>query len=72
MSDGFYKLESGTIHHAPNFVRCNEYQLFRDQKDTYTYPVDGWRWFNSVVDAEAFYLPEIKQSLATTTASQIK
>jgi hypothetical protein len=32
----------------------------------------GWRWFNSVVDAEAFYLPEINQSLATTTASQVK
>ena len=63
MSDGFYKLESGTIHHAPNFVRSNEYELFREQKDSYTYPMGGWRWFDSAAEAEAFYLPAISQSL---------
>ena len=53
-TSGFYKQnEVGEWMHAPNFVVCSEYELYRDLKDTYTYPVDGWYWFDtSPVDPE--------------------
>jgi hypothetical protein len=56
-TSGFYKQdpESGTILHAPNFVYARDYTLLRADHATYTLPVDGWHWFNTLKQAEAFY-----------------
>lgn len=46
-TSGFYKQnEEGEWMHAPNFVYALEYELTRDKKDDYNYPVDGWYWFD--------------------------
>ena len=55
MSDGFYKLESGNLLYATQSVRCLEYTLLREEKDTYTYPIDGWYWFDSEEQAKIFF-----------------
>lgn len=61
MESGFYKNDNGTPLYAPNFVINKNFELLRENKDGYTYPVDGWTWFDSVEEAAAamgFELPE--------------
>jgi hypothetical protein len=47
---GFYKLEVDTkgsvMIHGTNLLNKN-YTLDISQKDTYTYPVDGWTYFDT-------------------------
>lgn len=50
----FYKLD-GSLLEAPNFVLNANYQLHKESKDNYTYPVDGWYWFDTVEEAYAFF-----------------
>jgi hypothetical protein len=54
MSDGFYKLD-GDLLHGPNYVLNAEYELRRDSKDRYTYPIGGWYWFDSDTEARVFF-----------------
>jgi hypothetical protein len=65
-TSGFYKVDNdGIFHHAPNFVRAPSYTLLATEKDTYTYPVDGWIWFDNMnLAAEHFniVLPENKEN----------
>ena len=61
MSSGFYKYESETVHHGPNFVLYKDFELRAESKDDHSYPVDGWYWFDTMEDAYAFFnipLPE--------------
>lgn len=51
---GFYKLD-GSLLYGPNYVLNANYQLYREQYETYTYPVDGWYWFDSEEEAKAFF-----------------
>lgn len=53
-TSGFYKLD-GELLYGPNFVLNQQYELFRDQYTTYTYPVDGWYWFESETLAKKFW-----------------
>lgn len=56
MSDGFFRLAGdGTLQHAPSFVIHLDYQLRRERHAEYSYPIHGWRWFDSVAEAEAFF-----------------
>ena len=47
---GFYKLEVDTkgsvMIHGTNLLN-KDYTLDISQKDTYTYPVDGWTYFDT-------------------------
>jgi hypothetical protein len=43
---GFYKLDDGNWQHAPNFVYAPTYELIKEHKDSYEYPVDGWTWYD--------------------------
>jgi hypothetical protein len=54
-TSGFYKLDPDgvTVLHGPNFVINANYELHREHKDTYDYPVDGWSWYNSEEEARA-------------------
>lgn len=53
-TSGFYKLDGGLIF-GPNFVLNKDYQLRRETKEQYTYPVDGWYWFDTTEEAEVFF-----------------
>lgn len=55
-TSGFYKLDpGGTLLYGPNFVINADYALYRDQHETYTYPVDGWYWFDTEAEAREFF-----------------
>lgn len=55
----FYKLEEGELFEAPNFVYAPTYTLLAENSAEYTYPVDGWLWFDSyALAAEFFGLPD--------------
>jgi hypothetical protein len=46
-TSGFYKIdEDGTLLYAHNWVIAPTYSLYRELKDTYSYPVDGWIWYD--------------------------
>ena len=53
-TSGFYKLD-GELLYGPNYVLNQAYELWRDSHDTYTYPVDGWYWFDSETLAREFW-----------------
>ena len=59
---GFYKKENEELLHGPNFVIFPDgIELSIDLKDTYTYPVNDWYYFDSEEDARIFFnlpLPE--------------
>lgn len=41
---GFYTTD---LRFAPNAVYAPGVTLLKEEKDTYTYPVGGWTWYNS-------------------------
>ena len=53
-TQGFYKFD-GDLLYAPNSVLNSQYKLLKDNHKDYTYPVDGWYWFDSGVDAYEFF-----------------
>lgn len=57
---GFYNTEwqddsTVILIYARNFVYNRDYQLLAEQHDTYTYPVAGWRWFDSEAQAREYF-----------------
>lgn len=40
--EGFYKKEGESLLYAPNYIEGQGFTLIIDNKDTYTYPVEGW------------------------------
>lgn len=53
-TSGFYKNNEGELLYGPNFVfgPFGQYTLKKETKDDYTYPVEGWYWFDSEVEAK--------------------
>ena len=49
----FYKRDGEELLVAPNFVRAPTFDLFAEDKDTYTYPVEGWTWYDTLDQAMA-------------------
>lgn len=47
-TSGFYKYdeEQQEWYYGPNKVININYELIRELKDTYMYPVDGWSWYD--------------------------
>ncbi len=61
-TSGFYRLDGDQLLCGPNFVYHRDYSLMRDNHTEYTYPVDGWYWFDSEQDARAhFDLPQVEE-----------
>lgn len=55
-TDGFYRVENGnTVICGRLYILNKDYALYRDEKDTYEYPIDGWHWFNSEDEAYEFF-----------------
>lgn len=57
----FYKLiDEVNYTYGPEVISA-EYQLLTEDKDSYTYPVDGWIWANSENEAREFFnLPPLE------------
>jgi hypothetical protein len=55
ISSGFYKYESNNMLFGPNFVKNNQYELTKENKEEFEYPVDGWYWFDSEDKAYEFF-----------------
>ena len=51
----FYKLIDEKNYTFGPEVLSVEYQLLTEDKDTYTYPVDGWIWFDTEEEARAYF-----------------
>lgn len=51
----FYKLNNRGLQVAPTSVEAPTFSLYADQKDTYTYPVGGWYWFDTEAQAYDFF-----------------
>ncbi len=46
LKSGFYKETEDGWYYAPNAVYNGDYSLLKEQKDTYSFPVDGWSWYD--------------------------
>lgn len=51
----FYKLDGTNLLNGPNYVLSGSYNLYKEEKDTYTYPIDGWYWFDSEEEARIYF-----------------
>jgi hypothetical protein len=55
----FYKFDNNELFVAPSFVHGPSYDLNKDHKDKYTFPVEGWYWFDTLEEAKSFFnIPE--------------
>lgn len=63
-TSGFYKKEAAEILYAPNIIQGPNYALYAAEKDSYTYPVDGWIWAQSEADAIT-YFETVEQAVPT-------
>ena len=54
-TSGFYKNDDGNLLFAPNFVYAPTFALERELSKIYTYPVEGWYWFNTEYEANAHF-----------------
>lgn len=54
-TSGFYKKEVEDILYGVSEVMGPDFNLRRDEKDQYEYPVHGWYWFDSTEEAYAFF-----------------
>lgn len=53
---GFYKLDQDSnFFFAPNFVYSPTVTLLRSDYLTYSYPQDGWYWFDDYLTAKLFF-----------------
>lgn len=59
-TSGFYKNDVD-IMYAPNLVYNINYTLNADLRDDYTYPIDGWYWFDSIESAYLFFDEQLPQ-----------
>jgi len=59
-TSGFYKLDDDLLY-APNFVLgpYQNYELRKETKNNYSYPIDGWYWFNSIEEAKSFLITSV-------------
>ena len=51
----FFKNNNRKLLEAPNSVINKDYELKIEDKDTYTYPVNGWYYFETKDEALKFF-----------------
>lgn len=55
----FAKNDNGNLLTAVSAVKSADYSLEAEKHEEYTYPVDGWYWFDTETAAREFFdLPE--------------
>ena len=55
MTPGFGKFQGGEFQWAPNSVHAPGFTLLIADHESYAYPMDGWHYFASCAEAEAFF-----------------
>jgi hypothetical protein len=55
INPGFYKFNNDVLSYAATGVYAPNLTLRATDHEDYTYPVDGWYWFDSEAQAEAFF-----------------
>jgi len=72
-ASGFYRVVEGKIQYAPNRVAAKGYMLEREKWKEYTYPVDGWYYFETFEVAEKFFAsPDNNPSLLLMRIGQME
>ncbi len=61
---GFYKKDETQILFAPNIVEGQGYTLLIGEKDSYSYPVDGWVYADSLDAAIAYFASNNNNQIA--------
>ena len=61
ITSGFYKNDEGTVLYAPNFVINKTFELYKEQHTTYSYPIEGWSWFDTEDEAYQFFSIQKKE-----------
>lgn len=56
----FYKEDNGSLLVGENFVYSPVVTLKVEDRDKFTYPQDGWYWFDT--EDEAYYFFELKKT----------
>lgn len=51
----FFKNDDNNLLVAPNFVYAPTFTLLVEDHNTYTYPQDGWYWFDTEEEARIFF-----------------
>jgi hypothetical protein len=54
-TSGFYFCQEGALAFAPNFVETKDFQIYREQKNLYSFPINGWYWFETEDEARMFF-----------------
>lgn len=54
-TSGFYKYQNDELFYGQNFVQSPTFELLKGLKDSYTYPVDGWYYFDTETEAKTFF-----------------
>jgi hypothetical protein len=55
INPGFYRFTDQLLSYASESVYAPNFTLRAADYADYTYPIDGWFWFDSQSDAEAFF-----------------
>lgn len=55
MNEGFYCYFENELFYAPNAVYNACFQLLKENHESYSYPVDGWYWFDNEEGAKSFF-----------------
>lgn len=55
MAAGFYKFENDILRYAARSVYAPNFTLKVEDHLTYTYPFEGWHYFKTTTDAEAYF-----------------
>jgi hypothetical protein len=72
MSSGFYKNENNNMLYAPETVFGPYYFLNKDEFQNYTYPIDGWYYFNTENEAKDFFgLSNLEEQIQSLKSSII-
>lgn len=50
-----YQEDIDTVLEGSGWVLNKDYFLEKSKKDTYTYPIDGWYWFDTMEEAREFF-----------------
>ena len=58
-TNGFYKCINDNVFFAKNNVHHKDYDLNIDEYEKYSYPIDGWYYFKSQIEAYNFFGLEI-------------
>lgn len=54
-TSGFYKNDNENLLYGPNYVIHKDFDLVKETKNQYEYPVDGWYWFDSEKKAKIYF-----------------